>query len=347
MTEYEDSTSDVSSNYDSDYLISDSEEEEDSITPNIYIKDDFESVITLSNSSDIILNKKIQQIKQTIDTLLSSSFTLEENIKIHSIYNFNLTCLQNRNRFLQEYVLILMFLEHIGICFSKNMLSLVFPKMLIIPKKRNFERIKSYITSKFVFTNFNQYLTTNHEKEDNTLIKKIEKYSSGVIFYIKNRLLLYKDEEFSKAEQTELCDILMKNKNNAFISDPKLLLIVEWLSGLVKNLLVYNMYNIYSKQPGIYYFNKKKSIDYHISFCLRIVICFLNNVETVNNDNKYITLFLLYSDKHGIIKQLLNNKMFQFILKEIIAKFKKEETLKVFKKQFIQHIKSSFNASIK
>lgn len=345
MTDYEDNTTEASSDYDSDYVISDSEEEEDSITPNIYIKDDFESVITLSNSSDIILNKKIQQIKQTIDTLLASSFTLEENIKIHSIYNFNLTCLQNRNRFLQEYVLILMFLEHIGICFSKNMLSLVFPKMLILPKKRNFERIKEYISNKFVFTNFNQYLI-NNEGEDNILIKKIEKYSSGVIFYIKNRLLLYKDEDFSKAEQSELCDLLMKNKNNAFISDPKLLLIVEWLSGLVKNLLVYNMYNIYSKQPGIYYFNKKKSIDYHISFCLRIVICFLNNVETVNNDNKYLTVFLLYSDKHGIIKHLLTNRMFQFILKEIIAKFKKEETLKIFKKQFIQHIKSSFNASI-
>lgn len=138
----------------------------------------------------------------------------------------------------------------------------------------------------------------------------------------------------------------MKNKNNAFVSDPKLLLIVKWLSGLVKNLVIYNMYNIYSNQPGVYYFNKKKSIEYHISFCLRVVICFLNNVETINDDNKYITAFLLYSDKHGIIKQLLNNKMFQFILKEIIAKFKKEETLKVFKKQFIQHIKSSFNASV-
>lgn len=345
MTDYEDNTTDISTDYDSDYLVSNSEDEEEGFnTEKLYIKDDFESVITLSNSSDIILNKKIQQIKQTIDTLLASSFTLEENIKIHSIYNFNLACLQNRNRFLQEYVLIIMFLEHIGICFSKNMLSLVFPKMLIIPKKRNFERIKEYITSKFVFTDFNQYL--NNGNENNNLIKKIEKYSSGVIFYIKNRLLLYKDEEFSKMEQNELCDILMKNKNNPFVSDPKLLFIIEWLSGLVKNLLVYNMYNIYSNQPNIYFFNKKKSIDYHISFCLRIVICFLNMAETVNIDNKYITVFLLYTDKHGIIKQLLNNKMFQFILKEIITKFKKEETLKVFKRQFIQHIKSSFNASI-
>lgn len=340
--------SEESEEEDDGYFISDEEEVESSSSKDdVYIKDDFESVVTLSNSSDIVLNKKIQQIKQTIDTLLSTCFTLEENIKIHSIYNFNLSCLQNRNRFLQEFVLIIVFLEYMGMCFSKTTLSLVFPKMLIVPKKKNFERIKNYIISKFIFTDFilNETLINNNE---NSLLQKIEKYSASILFFIKNRLLLYKESEFSKEEQNELCDLLMKNKNNTFVSDPKLQAIISWLSYLVKNLILYNIYNIHDKKNKYYYFNKKKTIEYHISLSLRIIICFMSSIDVIDNETKYINLFLLYRDENNLIKPLLENRMFQSILKEIIIKFKKEETLKIFKKEFVAHVKNvlEINGSI-
>lgn len=304
----------------------------------IHIKDDFESVVTLSTSNDIVFNKKIQQIKQTIDTLLSSSFTLEECVKIHSIYNFNLSCLLNRNRFLQEFVLILVFMEHIGICFTKQILTMVFPKMLVTPKKKNYEKIKNRICQKF---DFSQFIVDQQSENKNELSLKIEKYSSGILFYIKNRVLLKKENEFTKEDQLELAKMLLKNKNNSFISDPKLRLFNTWLSDLIKNVIIYNMYNIYSNNKNTMFFNKKKTIEYHINISLRIVLTLLTDVYLPSKDRKYISLFLFYrDDENGTIEKLVQNNLFQHIIKEILQFSKKEETLKNFKKQIVDHIKN-------
>ncbi|QKE44586.1 hypothetical protein Yalta_139 [Yalta virus] len=329
-----------------EYLLTDTEEREETEETeeiklirdlnNIHIKDDFESVITLSNSSDIVLNKKIQQIKQTIDTLLSTSFTLEECVKVHSIYNFNLSCLQNRNRFLQEFILILIFMEHIGICFTKHILSLVFPKMLIVPKKKNYERIKNYIVSRFDFSNFD---TPEHKQTQNVFSIKIDKYASGVLFYIKNRILLGKEIDYTKEDQVVLSNLLLKNKNNPFISDPKLRSFNTWLSGLMKNLVMYNMYHIYNNDD-IFVFNKKKTIEYHIGVALRIVLCFMTDVTNISAETKYIKFFLFYRDDKSCFEEIVLNPLFQHIIKDIIGGLKKEETLKIFKKQFISHIKN-------
>lgn len=340
-----DNESSSSDNPENEYLLSDNEEHENvkvkQVQNNIHIKDDFESVITLSNSSDIILNKKIQQIKQTIDTLLSTSFTLEECVKVHSIYNFNLGCLQNRNRFLQEFVLILIFMEHIGICFTKHILTLVFPKMLIVPKKKNFERIKNYITSRFDFSNFDSPNKNEFQNEiQNEICIKVEKYSSGVLFYIKNRILLGKEDNFSKDDQMTLANLLLKNKNNPFISDPKIQSFNSWLSGLMKNIIIYNMYNIYNDNEDMFVFNKKKTIEYQIGVALRIVLCFMLDIVNVSAETKYIKFFLFYRDEQSTMEKIVNNELFQTIIKDIILGFKKEETLKVFKKQFINHIKN-------
>lgn len=341
-----DSDSLSSDNPENEYLLSDNEEQEDvkvtQIQNNIHIKDDFESVITLSNSSDIILNKKIQQIKQTIDTLLSTSFTLEECVKIHSIYNFNLSCLQNRNRFLQEFVLILIFMEHIGICFTKHILTLVFPKMLIVPKKKNFERIKNYIGSRFDFSNFDSSIKN---EQQNKFSIKVEKYASGVLFYIKNRILLGKETNFSKDDQIALANLLLKNKNIPFLGDTKIQSFNSWLSGLMKNIMIYNMYNIYNNDKDVFIFNKKKTIEYQIGVALRIVLCFMTDVINTSSETKYLKFFLFYRDDKSCFEEIVNNNLFQVIIKDIILGFKKEETLKNFKKQFVSHIENVLRAN--
>lgn len=349
----EDSSSDTDTDTDTDngndeYLLPEYEENTENNSKNVtsnktvhYIKDDFESVITLSNAGEIIHNKKIQQIKQTIDTLLSDSFTLEECIKIHSIYNFNSNCLQRRNKFLQEYVLILVFLENIGICFFKNLLSLVFPKMLIQHKRKKFDKIKEEILSSFVFSDFKSNINLDPNQNPNYLIEIIEKHTFGLLFYIKNRVLLYRNQDgFTKKEQNELINLLLKNRNATFNLDHKMKQINTWLSNLVKNLIIYNIYNIYDTSNKRSIFNKKKTIEYHVSFGLRVVMSFIIGITSNEADSRYIKIFLLYNDEEKIAEKLITNTMLHHIFKEILNNCKKEETIKIFKKEFVNHLKN-------
>lgn len=347
----EDSSSDTDTDTDTDndeYLLPEYEENTENNSKNVtsnktvhYIKDDFESVITLSNAGEIIHNKKIQQIKQTIDTLLSDSFTLEECIKIHSIYNFNSNCLQRRNKFLQEYVLILVFLENIGICFFKNLLSLVFPKMLIQHKRKKFDKIKEEILSSFVFSDFKSNINLDPNQNPNYLIEIIEKHTFGLLFYIKNRVLLYRNQDgFTKKEQNELINLLLKNRNATFNLDHKMKQINTWLSNLVKNLIIYNIYNIYDTTNKKSIFNKKKTIEYHVSFGLRVVMSFIIGIASNEVDSRYIKIFLLYNDEEKIAEKLITNTMLHHIFKEILNNCKKEETIKIFKKEFVNHLKN-------
>jgi len=305
----------------------------------ICIKDDFESVITLSNLSDIVHNKKIQQIKQVIDSLLINSFLIEERIQIHSIYNYNLPCLQKRNRFLQEFVLILSFLENHCIKFTDNILNLVFPK--IIPrhyKKKRIEKIKTYVNTNFNFSDFNNKIILH----ENILTQEIEKYIFGFLFYIKNKTLLYKPDIFTKKEHTTLCSILLYNKNNLFCFDHNLKKINIWLTNLVRNLLIYNMYNLYNTTSHV--FKKKNNIEYHVNIALRIIINFIISVHNCEKNYEYIKLFLLYNDNLGIGEKLIKNKIFISFLQEIISAYKKPETLKRFKIEFNEHIKKILNS---
>lgn len=310
------------------------EKRENETKREIYIKDDYESVITLSNLADIVHNKKIQQIKQVIDTLLINSFLIEERIQIHSIYNYNLTCLQKRNRFLQEFVLILSFLENSGIKFTENILNLVFPK--IVPhhyKKKRFEKIKTYVNKNFNFSDFNNKIIL----QENILTQEIQKYIFGFLFYIKNKTLLYKDNGFTKNEQILLCNILLSGKNNLFCFDYNLKKINNWLTNLVRNLLIYNMYNLYNTSSHV--FKKKNNIEYHINTVLRIIINFIISVHNCEKNYEYIKLFLLYNDNTGIGEKLIKNKMFISFLQEILTSYKKPETLKRFKMDFSDYIK--------
>lgn len=315
---------------DDEYLLTDEDEEKE--ISNIHIKEDFESVVTLSTASEITLNKKIQQIRQTIDTLLSSTFTLGESIKIHSIYNFNPKCLQNRNKFLQEFVLIIVFLEHIGICFTKHIASLVFPKMLIFPKKKNYEKTKVNILSSFNFENFESC----NEKDEVSLL--VQKHAAGLFFYIKNRLLLLEEDEFTSDEKKTLLRLLLSSKELTFVSDPKLQIGIQWVTRLMRNLIVFNFHTLYN-DPNGFVFKKKKTKEYFINTALRIVLSFISECNSSSFESKTIRCFLLYHDESNYGEALINNSTFQIIIKSILTKFKKEETLKFFKKQFVAQVK--------
>lgn len=291
----------------------------------IIIEKDSESIYTLSKKIEIQNNKKIQFIKQMFNYLLKN-FTFTESLIIHSIYNHNVKCFLIRNKTFKEYVLILNILDHLYIKFTKNILENIFDNIPINETSKKFIKLNNEINNTFDFTAFKEKYSFE-DKNIKYIPKQIKYYINGFLFYLKNIVLLQHNQKIlmktynlTKEDIDSVKDILIKDINNSFCNDDNIKIISKWMTNIIKNLMVFNVYCIKNNQPNT--INIKKSFDTQIQILINLFIylIILYNSPMMlmkeNFDKKKIEIFLSFNYRdQSVIKEFIKNKNLTIILK--------------------------------
>lgn len=305
--------------YDSDDVYSSEDEDCENINyeeNENCIKEDYEVVITQSKNNDIISNKKIQNIKENLNLILSTCFSHHEIVVINSIYNFNPDCLKTRSKFLQELIPVNMYLEHIGVKIPKELYTMVYKKIPNIFKKKTYSNIEKKIKDKFTFTEINK---KNEFTDYCDKLLEIRQYCAGVVFCIKNYLILHTENN------GEVLDILMENRSSLFVDDKSLQYFIDWLFTLTLNILLFQLKNKMIKKNN-FIFKNKNSIEYFTTCSIKLILEMLLDVNKKTKD--HVLIFLFMYDKKNIMKKLVKNELFLNVVKLVQNSFSKIETQK-------------------
>lgn len=294
----------------------------------IIIEKDSESVITLSKKLEIQNNKKIQFIKQMFNYLLKN-FTPTEFLIVHSIYNHNIQCFMIRNKTFKEYVLLLNILKHLCICFTKSILENIFEEVPINGSSKKFLKLNSEINSNFNFNTFKKKHTCEENVSMKYIPKQIKYYVNGFLFYLKNIITLeHNYSKFMKKFNISIDNIIsirkiiLKNENNSFCSDEHMKILSKWISNILKNILIYNIYCIRHKYQNTIDIRKSFDTQVQILINIFIYIIILYNSPILLTKEKYdkkkLEIFLTcnYRNKNIII-DFIKNKYLIMILKYI------------------------------
>lgn len=305
---------------------------------------DNEVILTLSSKKIIQENKIIHFKKIMLNVITNNNFTTNEILIIHSIYNYNKHLLLQRNKILNEFILINIILNHFNIIILNNTTKIL-PE---IPWNKNNKKYKNnykeiisnYDFKKFIKNNKCEKVNFNSTKN---LIKGI---INGFVFYIKNLILLNK-EIFVNIKEEELNDfinIIIKNTESIFCKDEKLQIISDWLCNILKRILIFNFSKfILQKDESVLF---KKILEEEVYIILNIIfylIIILNNEKKINKygiNNEKLKLFLIYNYKNTLIEEILENKIFKIIIEYIY----KNKNKKIFlcKKKYLKFLNDNF-----
>lgn len=331
LEEFSDDNSDEYNN-DANYFISDEISTNNDEDKKIILDKDTEPIYTLSKSTEIQYNKKIQFIKQMFNYLLKDNFTFTESLIIHSIYNHNVRCLLIRNKTFKEFVLILSILDKFHIKFTKVLIKNVFQDIPLNEHSKKFIKIKKEINENFDFTNyiknFKLYETPNDSNKQ--IPKLIKYYVNGLIFYLKNQITIpcnYLNiinntyNKITVEDIDELSNIIIKDKNSIFCNDEHLQMISSWITNILKNIMIFNIYAIKNNYTQIINIHKSFDSQIHILINIFIYIIIIYNNNSVLEKCKYkkykIKRFLCVNYNNDLINQVLNNKTLPIVLKHI------------------------------
>lgn len=338
--DYNDSDNDNDSDYSEDniYYIQNQQKE-------AYINEDFEPILTLSKTVDILQNKKIQVIKQRLNILLEPFFTQQEQFIIHSIYNLNKDCLLQRNKILKEYKLIKIILELFSIRFSTHIVQGIFPPIPWLDTSKKSKKIIKEIKETFAFKQFCQLYDITFDTQQNNIRSYIYiKIVNGISLILKNILIIKKQQQhmiefyqkkniiISDLEKT--IDLFLENRNNCFCRDMNLTLFTSWLSNLVKKLLVFILSKSFDVEQKVLY--DKQKLETQIYITINYIFWIITILHTSNKyDNvKILLLLTLHMQDNKRILELLKDKNFYYLINYF------------FEKQFIK-VKTSYKTILK
>lgn len=315
-------------NYFISYEISTNNNEE----KKIILDKDIEPIYTLCKSTEIQYNKKIQFIKQMFNYLLKDNFTFTENLIIHSIYNHNVKCLLIRNKTFKEFVLIIIILNKFNIRFTKILIKNIFQDIPINEYSKKFIKIKNEINENFEFSDYiKNFKLYEIENDSNKILPKlIKQHVNGFIFYLKNQIIIpcnyvniieYNCNKITVENIQELSNIIIKNKNSIFCNDENLQIISSWLTNILKNIMIFNIYAIKNNYTQIINIHKSFDSQIHILINIFIYIIIIYNNNAILDKCKYkkhkIKRFLCVNYNCKVIHDVINNKTLPLVLKYI------------------------------
>lgn len=306
---------------------------------------DAESILLLCPEK-IIQDNKIINFKKIMLNVITTHLTTDEMLIVYSIYNYNKNLLLERNKILNEYILINVILNHFNIIILNNTTK-IFPEIPWNTNTKKYQKNYKQILEKYDFTNFikNNKCTKKDLNKPKHLIKAI---TNGFIFYIKNITLLNKDLFKDKTDDlNEFKKMILKNEKSIFCSDENLQLISDWLSNLTKRILMFNFSNfIMNNKQEKNSISFKKNIEDEIYIIINIIfylIIILNNENKLiknNFDYTKLKVFLTFNYKNTFIENLLENNIFKIIIEYIY----KNKNNKIFlcKKKYLKFLNKNF-----
>lgn len=307
-----------------------------------HLNNENESILILSSQKEIKDNKIIHSKKIMIN-VFTSSFTTNENLIINSIFNYNSDLLLQRNKTLNEYILVMIILNCFNIEIINNTIKM-FPE---IPWNKNSKKYRNNFSEIINLYDFKSFIKGNKCKKKNLKKPKnlIRCIINGFVFYIKNITLLEKQIFKDKEEKLEeFKNIILKDENSIFCEDENLKIISNWLTNLVKRILLFNFsIFILNKKTNLSY---KKNIEEEVYIILNIIfylIIILNNEKKLNKnkmDADKLKTFLIFNYRDTCIKNIIENDIFKIIIEYIY----KNKNKKIFlcKKKYLQSLKENF-----
>lgn len=311
------------------------------------INKDFQP-LTLLLESEANANLRSCGVLRIIEIIMSE-FSSAEVYEIISIYNINKKALLERSRFLEEFVLILYYLESIGIMITKNMFPILFPKISAIINEllseKKFKRTRKHIRETFILNEMFRVkeFDNNNEGKKNTLSSYIKYYSNGYMLVIKNIIKKYNpdDLDHNLLNDYEKLIKIFSNTNLSFVEDEKLQYLSKWMDGTIKNLILFAEWGAVS-DSNFFRFNRRQSKDYLFHSYASVLFYIIETIKTENSKHHKVSLksFLLVLDDEGIVEELLDNVIFLDIIKTIFNTGKKTVGLKKFVSQIDKFLES-------
>lgn len=293
------------------------------------------SVLTLSKSFEIQNNNKIQFIKKMIDIITRDYFTYQENLTIHLVYNYNTNCLFLRTKLFMQYILILNFLKKYKIILPEYIRKLIFPKTPIKYGSKKYLKLNNEIKKHYKFN----IVVDNSLNEKDCLI-------NGIIFYLKNYILLNKSELNSEKNNIFIEKYL--DPNNVFLEGKKTILISNWLNNLIKKIILFNHKTHIEQNKSIILKKINKNFEYQILSAFSIIAKFvlkLKRIENTKEQDKFI-----FFKRLDLFNEYVNIKTFIVLDYEntFIYKMISEEIFINFLNNFLQNktIKTTINTNI-
>lgn len=309
-----------------------------------------DKIVTLSIYDDYN-HKKINDKKSKLFYFSENILSSQEQIILHTLYNFNITSLDAKTKRYSEYYLMEILLCHFNIklltIFKKN-LFLRIPWGSINKNKKN---IITYILKTYDFNNFLiRYNNINKNIEESLFSEtsnNIILYCNGILFYLKKYIIVLLDiyPYFIKNIPTplylnksnirikvfnnicssnniyfgiesirEVHDLLMINEREIF-NNNIINKCSEHLSLLIKNLIVLNIYiNTNNAENKYYTFDDKINIEKQVEISFYFIIFLINYIFKNKFKSDYKEKIIIIK-----IKKFLSQDQYKDILETVFS----------------------------